>query len=93
MIIFLILENNFESISNPRKDACSIKNTDEMIPKQKKRFEKLFNIFLFLNSLNKAKLFFQYKIRKIALNISKGLNIKVAGKYLAVLLIETSPCK
>ena len=43
--------------------------------------------------INKFKLFFQYKNKKIALKIINGLKIKIAGKYLAVLLIDTSPYK
>ena len=36
-------------------------------------------MFLFFNSENKFKLAFQYKIKKIALIINKGLKINVEG--------------
>ena len=58
---------------------------------KKKIFENLFRVLLFVISLNKFKLFFQYKNKKNALIIINGLKINVAGKYLAVLLIDASP--
>ena len=50
-------------------------------------------MFWLFKDLNKFKLFFQYKNKKTALSISNGLKTKFTGKYLAVLLMETSPYK
>ena len=91
MINLLILANNFESISMPKKVACNIKNMQENTPKQKNFFENLTEVFLFFNSLKKFKLFFQYKNNNKPLKMIKDLKINIAGKNLAVLLIDTSP--
>ena len=79
MINLLIFVNNFESKSKPRKIACIAKNKQDKDPKQKNVLEKLNKIFLSLKLLNKCKLFFQQKNKKIALKTIKGLKMNVAG--------------
>ena len=65
MINLLIFVNNFESKSKPRKIACKANNKQDKDPKQKNILEKLTKIFLSSRLLNKFKLFFQYKNKKI----------------------------
>ena len=50
MINLLIIENNFESKSKPRKIACIAKNKQDKDPKQKNILEKLTKTFLSLGS-------------------------------------------
>ena len=89
-----LIGNGMTLPSGPLREGMNaIKKTQIIIINGNKNelFEKLAKTFLFFNSLKSFKLFFQYINNKIELKIIKVLKITIAGKNLAVLLIEASP--
>ena len=72
---------------------CQYSIATKQLVKVKIMMENKKNDFMIKQLVNKFRLFLQYKSKKIAPKTIKGLNINVAGKYLAVLLIDTSPYK
>ena len=85
-----LLKNLYKSYSKliPKKIVCAIKNTAEPTPKNKKRYFFLKGL---LTATAMLLLAIQYLIKRNAVIIMHGLNIRYAGYVLAVRLIETPP--